>query len=410
MKRILSTILAALLLAALLTLPARAAETGYTDIPSDAWYAWCVSDATDRGLMNGTGGGTFTPDGDLTRAMLVTVLWRLAGEPDAENPAAFTDVPAGQWYSDAVAWASGFSVVEGYGGGVFGTDDPVTREQMAVIFFRWAQGKRYDVTISDRDIIPAAEAEVKRFEWVQVSDGHQGNMADAGCTISDWAVDAVVWAAEHNFLVRRQVTPIDPYGNSTYAYCAPYTATRAEVAVFLSRFCQAYVDEPTETARTIPYEWDILTLSLPESWQGNYVAYTNEAIVGPKAREVRFWDLSNKEPRSDWGFLFILAVWPAGVESTAENFFLDPGDAAPGKSGRICTVETPEEGKLNIYVYFPDTEPYEDGSLPQYFDPEDPKNYPEMRAQVDDILNSIRFAEGVKVLDVVPGFELGSGK
>ena len=171
MKRMVSTTLAALLLAALLTLPAQAVETTYTDIPPDAWYAWCVSDATDRGLMNGTGNGTFTPDGDLTRAMLVTVLWRLAGEPEAENAAAFTDVPAGQWYSDAVAWASGFRVVEGYGGGVFGTDDPVTREQMAAIFYRWAKGQAYDTSFTPNDILLREESEIGRYEYVEDGEG-----------------------------------------------------------------------------------------------------------------------------------------------------------------------------------------------------------------------------------------------
>ena len=141
MKRLEALLLSVLLLAGLLALPAQAVETAYPDVAPDAWYAWCVNDATERGLMNGTGSGTFTPDGDLTRAMLVTVLWRLAEEPEAENAATFSDVPDGQWYSDAIAWASGFQVVEGYGDGVFGTNDPVTREQMAVIFSAGHRGK-----------------------------------------------------------------------------------------------------------------------------------------------------------------------------------------------------------------------------------------------------------------------------
>ncbi len=206
MKRSMSVTLAALFLAALFALPAQAAETTYNDVDANAWYSWCVADATERGLMNGTGGGTFTPDGDLTRAMLVTVLWRLAGEPAAVDPAAFTDVPDGQWYSDAVAWASGFNVVEGYGGGVFGTNDPVTREQMAVIIYRWAEGKEYDVGFAPNDAMIKEENSL--YQWVPDETGGHS----FGGYVSDWAQDAVQWSAEHDFLVRRAIPGQDPKG------------------------------------------------------------------------------------------------------------------------------------------------------------------------------------------------------
>ena len=88
MKRICSLLLAALLLAGTLPFAAFAAvDTPFSDVDPEAWYAWCVNDVDERGLMNGTGGGTFTPDGDLTRAMLVTVLWRLAGASAPREPA-----------------------------------------------------------------------------------------------------------------------------------------------------------------------------------------------------------------------------------------------------------------------------------------------------------------------------------
>ena len=95
-----------------------------------------------------------------------------AGEPAAVDPAAFTDVPDGQWYSDAVAWASGFNVVEGYGGGVFGPTDPVTREQMAVIFYRWAEGKKYDVGFAANAALLKEENNVTRFVETETPEGY----------------------------------------------------------------------------------------------------------------------------------------------------------------------------------------------------------------------------------------------
>ena len=115
MKRFFTLILAVLMAAAVLPLSGHAAGT-YTDVSADEWYYAAVEDCARRGLMNGTGAGKFTPDGDLTRAMLVTVLWRLNGCPAPAETPDYSDVPAGQWYSDAIAWASGFQVVEGYGG------------------------------------------------------------------------------------------------------------------------------------------------------------------------------------------------------------------------------------------------------------------------------------------------------
>ena len=398
MKRLLSVILAALLAASLLALPTQAAETGYNDIEPDAWYALCVADATKRGLMNGTGGGTFTPDGDLTRAMLVTVLWRLAGEPAAKNPAAFTDVPAGQWYSEAIAWASGFDVIEGYGGGVFGTDDPVTREQMAVIFYRWAQGQDYDVTIANSGAVAKEEADLKLQRWE--TDHYE--QISAGKTISDWAVDAVVWSAEQCFLCRRG-TSVDSEGRHTYSLCAPDAATRAETAVFLSRFCRVFSEEDRVTVPFTPKELGIVTLDLPETWNGGYetTAYVNYEGV-PGGKTLLFWDRSNYSPWVPRGLLFQLNLWPERADAAGFGGWDTMEDAAPGRSGRICTIEVPGEGRLTLNVKYP--QPEEDGVQ---YDPANPKNYERMRADIDSILRSVRFIEGVKVLYTAPAYQIG---
>ena len=414
MKKVMTAVLSALLLAGVLALPAQAAETTYSDIDADAWYAWCVADATKRGLMNGTGGGTFSPDGDLTRAMLVTVLWRLAGEPAAEDPAEFTDVPDGQWYSDAVAWASGFNVVEGYGGGVFGPADPVTREQMAVIFYRWAEGKKYDVGFAANAALLKEESSVTRFVETETPEGYYDSaMVPIGAPVSGWAEDAVQWSAEHDFLVRREVRGQGPMGGSIYRYCVWENASRAEVAVFLSRFCRDYVDEAGGEKTTVllhpdqdlvplgGYHWDILSMELPETWMGSCsISYMSNYQWKPAEFGMIFWDLTNHEPWSSQGHLFALELIDAAETK-------DKPDASPGVSGRLCTVNAKGIGKLDLLVSYPN-EPDEDGFVFQFYDPDNPRSYLKMQAQIDGILRSIRFSDGVKVLYTAPAYKEGA--
>ena len=110
---------------------------GFTDVPSDAWYAGAVQYCRENGLMAGTSDTTFAPDATLTRAMLVTILWRQAEKPVVNYLMQFSDVPEGQWYSEAVRWAASETLVVGYGDGRFGTNDPITQEQLDLIFQRY---------------------------------------------------------------------------------------------------------------------------------------------------------------------------------------------------------------------------------------------------------------------------------
>ena len=389
MRKALSIMLAAVLTASLFTFPAQAVETGYKDVDPDAWYAWCVKNVSDHGLMNGTGGGTFTPDGDLTRAMLVTVLWRLAGEPKAENPAAFTDVPDGQWYSDAIAWASGFQVVEGYGGGIFGTNDSVTREQMAVIFYRWAKGQEYDTQFTPNPVMVEEENHVSHYEWDE-TDG-LNKWLPTGNPISDWAVDAVQWAAEHDFLVRRQTPGTDPKGGVVYRYCVWEDANRAEVAVFLSRFFRAYIGEAEGSpAAVVPYTDAYgITVDLPESWMGS---------VNPSGV---FWDLTNHVPWSGWGRLFTLMLYDAKETK-------DIPDAVPAQfqSGRLCTIKGKDFGTKDVVVFYAGDDLDESGTIAkseaQFYDPDNPRSYLKLRDQIAQVLHSIRFSEDVDILYLAP--------
>lgn len=180
----------------------------YTDIDQTAWYHEGVDYVVKNGLMNGTGITTFEPESATTRAMVVTILYRLAGEPDAEA-ASFTDVPANEWYSDAVAWAAANGVAGGYGDGLFGPEDPITREQMAAMLYRYASNVgKYDV---------AGRADLTVF-------------SDAG-DIDRYAGDAMRWAVAEGLIGGTSATTLEPQGD----------ALRAQVATILMRFCENVV-------------------------------------------------------------------------------------------------------------------------------------------------------------------------
>ena len=149
-------------------------ENPYNDVSKDDWFYDAVKYVTENGLMNGMGSGMFMPYATSARAMIVTILWRLEGMPNAENTIEFSDVHNGDWYYDAVMWASENKIVEGYGDTTFRPDTPITHEQLAVILYRYAIHKGYDTTARE-----------------QLSEE---------IIISDWAVDAVAWANASSML------------------------------------------------------------------------------------------------------------------------------------------------------------------------------------------------------------------
>lgn len=196
--------LAALMMAAILTLAlsvtvfAAVEDTGFSDVSADSWYAEAVMYCREHSLMFGTSDTTFAPKNNLTRAQLATVLYRIAGSPAVTGRDAFTDTPDGAWYADAVLWASQQNLVGGYGGGLFGPNDPVSREQMTTILWRNAGS-------------PAA--------------GGNSNYNDAS-TISAYATTAVAWASA-NSIVR-------PTSSGVFSPRA--SATRAQVADALMNY------------------------------------------------------------------------------------------------------------------------------------------------------------------------------
>jgi len=170
----------------------------FEDVAEDAWYAENVAFVTARELFNGTSDTQFSPDISMSRGMLVTVLYRLENEPETAVPI-FSDVPSGRYYTDAVGWAVENHIVDGYGDGNFGPDAPITREQLAVLLWRYAGS-------------PASAETLDRF-------------ADAGVA-GTWALDALRWAVEQGIIAGKGGGILDP--------TAP--ATRAEAAAMLQRF------------------------------------------------------------------------------------------------------------------------------------------------------------------------------
>ena len=177
----------------------------YYDVDTGGWYHEGVDYAIAHGLMNGVGSGRFDPNGSMTRAMLVTVLWRYAGSPVAGTNR-FSDVPSGQWYTQAVAWAAQNGVVNGVGNGKFDPEGKITREQMAAILYRYA---------SSVGVNTSARGDFSAFP-------------DRG-RVSGYAADALSWCVASQIIGGTQENGrvyLDPQGN----------ATRAQVATILMRY------------------------------------------------------------------------------------------------------------------------------------------------------------------------------
>lgn len=177
----------------------------FTDVSEKDWFYGDVMFAYENGLMIGTGNAQFRPHGTATRGMMATILWRMAGSPAPKGNNSFTDVEAGTWYTDAIAWTAENGIFLGYGNNKVGPNDSITREQLAAIFFRYADYKGCDMN---------AKGELDKFR-------------DAG-KVSDYARAAMQWAVGSGLIQGKPDGVLDPQG----------TATRAEIAAMLHRFLE----------------------------------------------------------------------------------------------------------------------------------------------------------------------------
>ena len=179
----------------------------FTDISEKDWFYGDVMFVYENGLMLGTSKTLFSPHGTVMRGMMATILWRMEGSPVPKGKNSFTDVEAGKWYADAITWTAENGIFAGYGKDKFGPDDPITREQLTAIFYRYADYKGYDLTV---------KGDLDKFK-------------DAD-KITDYAKTAMQWAVGSGLVKGKSGNLLDPQG----------TATRAEIAAMLHRFIEKY--------------------------------------------------------------------------------------------------------------------------------------------------------------------------
>ena len=183
----------------------------FVDVPGGSWYEDGVRYTYEHGLMSGTSAATFSPDMTTTRSMIATILWRLAGSPVVDYAMSFDDVDSGAWYAEAVRWAASEGIVAGYGNNKFGSEDPITREQMALMLYRFAQNQGYDVSVGENTNI---------LSYTDFAD------------LGEYAISAMQWAVGAGIISGTgDGSTLSPQGQ----------ATRAQAAVMLTKFCQQYV-------------------------------------------------------------------------------------------------------------------------------------------------------------------------
>lgn len=177
----------------------------FTDLDTYMWYHDGIHYCLENGLMEGYGNNIFKPDAETTRAMIVTILWRLEGSPKVDYKMTFKDVEAGMWYTDAIRWAASEGIVLGYDEDSFGPDDAITREQLATILYRYEKFHGGGFT----------GLWMFKLDYVDSAD------------VSDWAYEAMCWMTMNKIVQGKNDNVLDPQGG----------ATRAEAATMLYRYC-----------------------------------------------------------------------------------------------------------------------------------------------------------------------------
>ena len=223
MKRKWFPMLIALLLA-VLTIVGSAAELPFTDVKADAWYYEAVQYVYEKELFAGVTTTTFEPDAPMTRAMLVSVLWRLEGRPEASGVNPFSDVQDGKWYTSGVLWAASKEIVSGFPNGTFAPDDSITREQMASLIMRYATYKGIEL----------------------VQGASLDSFVDAD-KVQGWSKEAVAWAVAAGIISGNKQGDV-------YTLAPQASATRAQVASILMRFIENVLQPDQPVDPDLPHE------------------------------------------------------------------------------------------------------------------------------------------------------------
>ena len=280
----------AMLLSLNLTAFAAVEDTGYSDVAADAWYADAVAYVRDNGLMSGTSETAFEPDGTMTRGMLVTTLYRLAGSPSLENEDLgypFADVPGDAWYADGVYWARLNGVAGGYSDEQFGPDDPVTREQIAAIFWRYEGSPDSETGAGFADEEDISDYAAEAVDWARANgivNGVEGNYF----LPQDSATRAQVATLLQNYLTMEGAGEPDAPAEESRVLVAYFSATGntervanaiAEAAggdLFEITPAEPYTDDDldwTDEGSRVVFEYEN-----PEERDTELVAYTPEGL------------------------------------------------------------------------------------------------------------------------------------
>lgn len=182
--------------------------SAFPDTRITEWYHDGIHYALEHSIMNGVGSGRFDPEGTASRAMIAQILYNLEGKPAGSPTAVFSDIIADEWYVAAINWANDKGIIGGYGSGLFGPDDDVTREQLVTILHRYAQ-----------------------FKGIDVSKGKNISNFTDHSAVSDWAFSAMKWSVGHGLVNGKTATTLNPADN----------ATRAEIATIIMRYCENIV-------------------------------------------------------------------------------------------------------------------------------------------------------------------------
>lgn len=292
LKRVWSLLLALVLALGLCTTAFAAVEdTGFSDVPADAWYADAAVYCREHGVMNGTSATTFGPNTTMSRAMLAAVLYRAAGSPQVTTPANFRDVAASAYYYDAASWAAANGIISGYGNGLFGSNDPVTREQIATILWR--------------------------YEGSPAPAGTSQTFADQA-SIASYAVNAVAWARENGIIS----------GMSGNRFAPKNNATRAQVATILMNYLQDDTVTPAPDPEPTPDEGGkILVAYFSATGNTENIANHLDAVL-----DADLYEIVPQEPYTSADLNY------SSSNSRAEQEINDP-NARPAISGSVENME-----------------------------------------------------------------------
>lgn len=340
LKRI-GAMLMALVMAFSLRVTAFAAveDTGFADVAADAWYAEAVEYVRDNELMNGTSDTTFAPDDTVTRSMLAATLYREDGSLAVSGSDAFTDTQEGAWYADAVLWAFQEGVISGYGDGLFGTNDPVSREQIATILWRYAGSPSADAGRDFADESKIDSYAVAAVDWARangVVNGADGNRF----LPQNSASRAEVATMLYNFLTMDGTEKPEQLSDSPRVLVAYFSATGNTESV-ANTIADLTGGDLFEITPADPYTSDDL------NWtdENSRVVYEYE---NPEARDIELAD-DTVDNWDEYDVVFIgysiwwgIAAWPTDSFVEANDFngktvipFCTSSSSGLGQSGEL---------------------------------------------------------------------------